>query len=178
MIRFYKGEKWKEIKVDKSLKFRYAISNYGRLLSFVDKFVDGRLLKGGIIEGYKVYPHKIKTKNKIKHRTLFVHKLVAEYFLKKKSSHHIFVINLDRNRSNNYVGNLKWATKREMLDHNKKSPLVIKARKRLIAHNIKSDGRKLTVTRALMIKKRILNPNRKTPLREIAKQFGISEMHL
>ena len=85
MVRFYAGEKWKEITVSKSLKFRYAVSNYGRLLSFDDKFINGRLLKGGIIEGYPVYPYRVVTKKGIKHKTLFMHRLVAEYFLKKKS---------------------------------------------------------------------------------------------
>jgi len=178
MVRFYAGEKWKEITVNKSLKLRYAVSNYGRLLSFDDKIANGRLLKGGTIEGYKVHPYRIKIKNKIKHRTLFLHRLVAEKFLKKKSDKYVFVLHLDRDRSNNAVENLKWVTKPEMIEFNKKSPAVIKARKKLIAYNIKSDGRKLTVAKATLIKKRILNPNRKTPLREIAKQFGISEMHL
>ena len=153
MTRFYAGEKWKEFKVDKSLKFRYAVSNYGRLLSFVDKPKNGRILKGGDIEGYRVHSYKISTKKGIKHKTFFIHKLVATCFLKQKTDEHVFVIHLDRDRGNNSTENLKWVTKREMLDFNKKSPFVIKARKKLIAHNINSDGRKLTVAKAMEIKK-------------------------
>ncbi len=178
MIKFYSSEKWKEIKVHKSLQRRYAISNHGRLLSYEKKFADGRLLNGGFIEGYKVFPHRIVTKKGVKHRTLFIHRIVAEYFLKRKSDNHTYVLHLDFNRGNNFLENLKWATKSEMVEHNKKSPAVIKGRKKTIKHNINSDGRKLTVKRATEIKKRILNPNRKTPMKEIAKQFGISEMHL
>jgi hypothetical protein len=178
MIRFNPNEKWKEIKVHKSLKRRYAVSNRGRFLSFTKKFADGQLLKGGDIEGYRSHPYRITTKDGTKHKTLFIHRLVAEYFLKKKSKNQIFVLHLDWNRGNNFVKNLKWATKEEMIEHNKKSPAVIKGRKKTIQHNIKSDGRILTVKKATEIKKRILNPNRKTPLRVIAKQFGISEMHL
>jgi len=48
---------------------------------------------------------------------------------------------------------LKWATREEFLEHNRKSPHVIQARKNLLEHNIKSDGRKLTVTKVMRIKK-------------------------
>jgi len=65
-----------------------------------------------------------------------------------------------------------------MLAHGKRSPHVIKAKRKLLEHNIKSDGRKLTVTKVIHIKKMLLNPNRKTRLKIIAKQFGISETHV
>ncbi len=178
MIKFYKNEKWKEIKVHKSLQKRYAISNQGRFLSFEKKMVDGRLLKGGEIDGYWAHPYRIMEKGKVKHKTLFIHRLVAEYFIRTKSKSKTYVLHLDYNSGNNLVKNLKWATQAEMIEHNKKSPAVIEGRKKTIRHNIKSDGRILTVAKATEIKRRILNPNRKMPLRLIAKQFGISEMHL
>lgn len=178
MIRFYASEKWKEFKVHRSLKLRYAISNYGRLLSFTNKFEDGKLLKGGTIEGYKTFPYKIRTKDKVKGKTLFIHKLVAEHFLTRKSDDHIFVLHLDRYRSNNSTGNLKWATKEEKLKHYKTSPFVIAARKKLIQHNIQRDGHKLTSTKVMLLKKKIFDPKRKTRMKIIAKQFGISEMQL
>lgn len=178
MIKFYKGEKWKEIKVHKSLQRRYAVSNFGRLLSFEKKIQEGRLLSGGNIDGYRAYPYRITEKGKIKYKTLFIHRLVAEYFLKKKSAMHTYVLHLDHNSGNNLVNNLKWATKAEMIEHNKKSPAVIKGRKKTISHNINANGRILTVKKATELKKKILSPNRKKPLREIAKEYGISEMHL
>ena len=178
MIKFYKNEKWKEIKAHKSLQRRYAISNQGRFLSFENRMKDGQLLKGGNIDGYWAHPYRIVENGKTKHKTLFIHRLVAEYFLKRKSRSQTFVLHLDFNSENNKVKNLKWATKAEMIEHNKKSPAVLKGRQKTIRHNIKSDGRILTVAKATEIKKKILNPNRKTPLRLIAKQYGISEMHL
>ena len=178
MINFYKNEKWKEIKAHRSLQRRYAVSNFGRLLSFEKKFQDGRLLNGGSIDGYKAFPYRITEKGKIKYKTLFIHRLVAEYFLKKKSVKHTYVLHLDYNSGNNLLKNLKWATQEEMIEHNKKSPAVIKGRKKTVRHNINSDGRILTVKKATELKKKILNPNRKKPLREIAEQYGISEMHL
>lgn len=178
MIRFYADEKWKEFKVHSSLKLRYAVSNYGRLLSFTDKFKNGRLLKGSKLEGYPVLTYSFKVKGKTKYVKMFIHKLVAECFLKKKSEDCVFVIHLDRYRSNNSVGNLKWATREEMLEHNRKSPFVLAARKKLIQHNKNRDGAKLTSTKVILLKKKIADPNRKTRLKILAKQFGISEMQL
>jgi predicted DNA binding protein len=65
-----------------------------------------------------------------------------------------------------------------MLAHAKASPFVIEAKKKLIEHKIKSDGNKLTVTEVMRLKKKLLDPNRKTRLKIIAKKFGVSEMTL
>jgi hypothetical protein len=178
MVRSYVNEKWKEFKVHKSLKLRYAISNFGRLLSFTDKFENGRLLKGSKIDGYPIFTYKIRIKNKAKHVKLYIHKIVAEQFLKRKSEDHVFVLHIDRHRSNNSADNLKWATREEMLEHNKTSPFVLAARKKLILHNRKRDGLKLTSTKVILLKKKLADPNRKTRLKILAKQFGISEMQL
>jgi hypothetical protein len=64
------------------------------------------------------------------------------------------------------------------LEHSKNSPHVKKAFEKLIQHNIKSDGRKLTVTKVIHIKKLLAKPNRTTRLKMIAKQFGVSEMQI
>ncbi len=174
----YVGESWKEFKVHNSLKLRYAVSNYGRLASFTDKIKNGRILNGSKIEGYPVFAYKINVKGITKDKKAFLHKLVAENFLKKKSKDQTCVIHLDRKRENNTVENLKWVTKKEMTEHNKKSPKVIAARKKLIQFNKDRDGQKLTNKQVIQLKKRIYNPNRKTPLKIIAEQFGISEMQL
>ncbi len=178
MIKFFALEKWKEFKVHSSLKLRYAVSNYGRLMSFIDKFENGRLLKGSKVDGYPVFAFRIKVKGVAKDKKLFIHKLVAEQFLKRKSEDHIFVLHIDRYRQNNSVDNLKWATREEMLEHNRNSPFVLNARKKLIQHNKNRDGLKLTSTKVMLLKKKLADPNRKTRLKMIAKQFGISEMQL
>jgi len=54
MIRIYPNEEFREIRFDVRPKLRYAVSNKGRLLSFVDKIEDGKLLKGALSDGYKV----------------------------------------------------------------------------------------------------------------------------
>ena len=47
MFRNYPGEKWEPIDVDHKLRYNYAISNYGRLVSYSDAIKDGRIIKPG-----------------------------------------------------------------------------------------------------------------------------------
>ena len=65
-----------------------------------------------------------------------------------------------------------------MQAHIKKSPHVINSKKKLIEHNLKADGRKLTSTKVIHLKKLLNDPNRKTRIKMLAKQFGISEMQV
>ncbi len=178
MIRIFPNELWKEISIKHKLKFRYAISNFGRIMSFTDSLDDGRILLGGTVEGYKSFRYKVNTQKKIENHHILVHKLVANYFIPKTDKNQVFVLHLDRNRANNHINNLQWATKEEMLAHSKASPAVIEAKKRLVEFNKKRDGPKLSVTKVMLIKKKIFDPNRKTRMKIIAKQFGISEMQL
>jgi hypothetical protein len=175
---FYPNEEFKEIKIDDTLKLRYAISNKGRLISFSEELKNGRLLKGGLVDGYKIFRYKIIQNGKIFYRHLFFYRLVAEYFLRKKSGEQTYVLHLDRVRDNDDSRNLLWATREEMLEHNRNSPFVIQAKKNLLEHNLKSNGRKLTITKVMLIKKLLAKPDRKTRLKMIAKQFGVSEMQI
>lgn len=87
-------------------------------------------------------------------------------------------MHLDYNRSNNIVTNLKWVTYPQMLEHSKKSPNVIAAKKKLVEFNRKRDGHKLTAKDVIRLKKKLFDPNRKIKNKAIAKEFGISEMQL
>lgn len=178
MIRLFALEKFKEIQLEGSLRFRYAISNYGRLISFTNEFTDGRLLKGNITEGFRVFRYKFKENGKMFYKHKMLARLVAENFLPKPSEEHNYVIHLDHNLANDYVGNLKWVTREEMLAHQQKSPRVIEAKEKLIARNKDSKGHKLSITQVMLIKKELANPNRKTRIKMLAKRFGISEMQL
>lgn len=178
MIHYYPNEEWREITFEDKRKLRYAISNFGRLMSFVDDMNDGRLLNGGTIEGYRNYNFKIKNGKNIKYRQYFYHKLVALYFIPKPSEEHKFVMHIDRNRTNNHVDNLKWATQKEMTEHNLKNPKYQEGQRRAILTKRNRNGHKLNSTTVRLIKKKIMDPNRKTRMKLIAKQFGISEMQL
>jgi predicted DNA binding protein len=106
-----------------------------------------------------------------------VHKLVAEQFIGKDSDDQKYVIHLDYNKCNNFVENLCWANKKDMFEHQQKNPTVVEGRKRL-KENRRSEGGKLTDTQVMLLKKRISDPRRKTRLKIIARQFGISEIQL
>jgi hypothetical protein len=186
-LRFYPLEEFREISLgedDDKLQLRYAISNYGRLVSF-SLWADleyGRFLNGSKQDGYKIWRYSVRDEtNKLRFKHKFLYKLVAEYFIPKTSDEQVYVLHLNRNRANDHVENLKWATKAEMLEHSKKSPFVITARKKqlaLIAENRKHKGNKLTSTQVMFLKKRLLDPNRKTRLKILARQYGVSEMQL
>ncbi|AWG23616.1 hypothetical protein FFWV33_09990 [Flavobacterium faecale] len=177
-IRVYPNEEFKEIVMEDKLRLRYAVSNKGRLISFVDDIKFGRELKGGITDGYKMFRYKLYSADQIKNKHLFVCKLVAELFVSKTSEDQTYVLHLDRVRDNDDHRNLKWATREEMIEHSRNSPFVKQAKLKLIEHNLKSNGRKLTITKVMHIKKILANPVQKTRMKMIAKQFGVSEMQI
>jgi len=177
-VRIYPGEEFREIEVDYSLKLRYAVSNHGRMVSFTDEIKNGRLLKGAMSEGYKVFRFYIYRDKKMIKSHLFIYKLVAQYFIPKTSDDQVHVIHLDYQRSNDDVRNLKWVTEEERFVHMQKSPLVIQARKNRLQPATAINGHKLTVTRVMLIKKLLANPKQTTRLKMIAKQFGVSEMQI
>lgn len=174
MVRTFPDEKWKEIEFEpNALMYRYAISNYGRLVSYSDKIENGNLLRGGILGGYPTFVSRPFGKSK----TLYLHKLVASLFLDKTSDEQTYVIHQDYNKKNNHADNLKWATKTEVEKHQQNSPYVQESRKKRKSFK-PSRGHKLTSTDVMRIKRKIFDPNRRTRLKLIAKQFGISEMQL
>lgn len=171
-------EEWKEFEIEVKGKVRYAVSNHGRLKSFVDDINEGRILKGSLTEGFLFLRYKRFNNKKITNYQHSFHKMVAELFIPKDNENQEYVLHLDYDKVNNHVSNLKWATYAEMRAHGFKSPNVIEAQKKFREFNIKRDGSKLTSTDVIRLKRKILDPNRKTRLRLIAKEFGISEMHL
>ncbi|HAQ71915.1 MAG TPA: hypothetical protein DCR48_13165 [Flavobacteriales bacterium] len=182
MIKSYWDEEWKEIDLgEDKLRYNYAVSNYGRIVSYSDSLEKGRLLKGSLVDGYPVFRYKqfYKSENgtRIKNKQIFIHKLVADSFRKRENDDQQFVIHLDYNKLNNHIDNLKWTSKREMELHQQTNPNVLLAReKRKETKPYK--GHKLNATQVKRLKKKIFDPKRKTRLKILAKQFGISEMQL
>ena len=183
-LRFYPTEVFKEISLgeedDFKLQLFYAISNYGRLVSYRTNIEDGRFVNGSKQDGYRIWRYTVRDENnKLQYKYRFFYKLVAEYFLPKTSDEQTYVLHLNYNRANDHVGNLKWATYREMIEHREKSPFVIKAReKQLPILWAAKGGKKLTETEVMLLKKKLLNPKRKTKLKILSKQFGVTEMQL
>lgn len=178
MIILYSNEEFREFETDFPLKFRYAVSNRGRLVSFTENIMDGTELKGSYADGYKIFRYGKSVNGKRNYKTLFIYKLVAELFIPKTSEEQQYVLHLDYVRDNDLVKNLKWATYEEKLAHHKKSPHVINSLRKLTEHNLKADGRKLTTTSVIRLKKILSRPVQNTRIKMLAKQFGISEMQI
>lgn len=178
MFRQFPGEEFKEIVIAEGLKMKYSISNRGRMVSYEDVFENSRLLKGSTADGYRIFRYKKQIDGKIYNKHVFIGKLIAKHFLPTAKEEETYVLHLDYVRDNDDFRNLKWATREEMLEHGRRSPHVIQAKKNLIEFNKNNDGRKLSVTKVIHIKKILANPNRKTRIKMIAKQFGVSEMQI
>lgn len=181
MIRTLANEKWKKIGLGYESQYNYAISNFGRLVSYEKKIDEGRLLKGGVVEGYKIFRYKYVERKKIVNKHIFIHRLVAEYFLPKPKKNQEYVLHINYKKPNNEVTNLKWATSEELTLHHKKNPAVVKNTKALIERNKTQKNKsnyKLSIAKVKEIKKRIFSSARKLTLKQIADQYKISEMQL
>ena len=172
-MKSFWNEQWKEIEMvdeGKPRQRNYAISNYGRVVSYKENIETGKLLKGGLIEGYPVLSlgHGVKVSR-------CIHKLVAHYFLPEPIPEQHYVIHYDFDKQNNSVKNLQWATDEEMYQHQNQNPRMQHARKN---HPKRTKGQKLTDKKVKRLKNAINDPNRKRTYRQIAKRYGISEMQL
>jgi hypothetical protein len=178
MIKISPFEKFLEIELIGPLRLRYAISNFGRLISFSDQIENGRIVKGSLIDGYRIFRYKVRIDGKISNKHAFFYRLVAENFLKKENEDAVYVLHLNRCRDQDHYMNLRWATKEQMLEHQRNSPYVIEAKKNLALHKTKTNGYKLSATTVMFIKKKLLDPTKKIKIKTLARKFGISEMQL
>ncbi|MBN2519907.1 MAG: HNH endonuclease [Bacteroidales bacterium] len=170
MIKDLWGEKWVDLNVNNmSSRVEYKISNHGRVKSFVVDKENGQLIKPCLVGGYPAIRVRLKES---KHKTMYIHRLVAEHFLSKESESHNYVIHIDYDKENNRSGNLEWATKSEMMQHQIKSPI------RIASLRGSRRNKKLTESKVILLKKKLADPNRKTRMKILARQFGISEMQL
>jgi HNH endonuclease len=105
-----------------------------------------------------------------------VHRLVANYFLKKTTANQTIVAHLDYDKLNNRASNLKWMTPAENIIHQSNSPHVI-ADKVLRRTGAQNSGKitKLTVTKVMLLKK-LLNEGKS--LKALAKQFKVSDTQI
>ncbi|OBX26069.1 NUMOD4 domain-containing protein [Gelidibacter algens] len=167
MIRNYWKEEWKPIEFDDKIaeNEKFKISNYGRIINC--KGEKEFLITESFINGYQNLPLKQKRNGKSTSR--YVHKLVAEHFLEQNDG--VFVIHLNYKKTDNRVENLKWSTKREKEIHQFRNPTYVN-------RPLKRTNAKLTESKVRLLKRKINDPNRRTRLKMIAKQFGISEMQL
>lgn len=173
MIKNFRQERWKtlhkEIWQD---RFVYKVSNHGRVLSFV-KNPEGEFLEGGKTAGYLSFVVNLKTGKK---KNYYFHRVVAELFLKRPEGSE-YVIHKNYEKHENHYSNLSWVNKEEWVEHQYGNPNVQENKLKRKLRRVTSYS-KLTYAQAVILKKKLLDPNRKTRIRILAKQFGVSEMQL
>lgn len=160
------NEQWKEYFEEGWLETdRYLISNYGRIKRRKYGSEEFTLNKGSILNGYTTISGRRASDKKTVNR--YLHKVIGDLFLRRLEKQD-YVIHLDYNKLNNKANNLRWATGEEKNAHLKKDPARIN----------RKTNTKLTETQVIRLKRILNDPNRKTRLKLIAKQFGVSEMQL
>ncbi len=172
MIKKLAGEVWKPLNFSgwRHLRNRYAVSSFGRIASYKENVLeDGKLLSGSLTTGYRTLNlHRPGNKG-----TLYIHRELAKLFLTKSSLQHKYVIHRNHNKLDNNIKNLRWATLEQMVSHQQGSPAKI-AYKEKQAN--KTEGLKLTATDVKKKKKILNSKNRSITIRQLAKNYGVSEM--
>lgn len=176
------GEEWREFIDDPELQTlrrrRYAVSSFGRIASYYENlYVDGRLMKltkeqTGFRKIDMAYHTKVEKNGKLvneRHNCKqWVHIMVAKAFIENPDPENkTRAVHLDYDRDNNHYTNLKWVDNIEAYHHFLSNPDGIEKQNRM-----NSRGHKLNPAKVKMIKKMLLD--KKTRIRIIAKQFGVS----
>ncbi|MBK5278798.1 MAG: hypothetical protein JJE09_08045 [Bacteroidia bacterium] len=157
-IKFAENEKIARLPVRKTPRgHRFAITNYGRTISYTTVPEEGYILKPGRIRKYFGVS--------IGRKTFLVHRLVAIEFVRQYKTDQRSVIHKDYNNANNYFENLKWVNRADQEKHVRSNPSAKKI-----------GNQKLTEDRVRIIKRKLLNG--KTRLKMIGKQFGVSDMQI
>jgi hypothetical protein len=171
MIKKIQGEVWKPLTFPgwKQLRYRYAVSGYGRIASYKKEISDGKLLDGSLTTGYRTLNlHRPHNKG-----TLYIHREMAKLFLKKASPKQKYVIHVNHNKLDNNIKNLRWATLEQMITHQQKSPAKI-AYKKIQAN--RTEGLKLNATQVKKIKEILDDPGRIITIKRLAQKYNVSEM--
>lgn len=168
-MKSFRNESWKVFDlVDCDFeKEEILVSNYGRVQKKKKKDDEFKLYKKGIINKFETLSY-INSKNKV--RSFYVHRAVAFLFLEKREDTK-FVIHKNHDLTDNYVENLKWVNQKELTVHQLTNP----ERKKKLGLKTRA---KLSEAKVRVIKKKLLDPNRRTRLRIIASQFGVTTMQL
>jgi hypothetical protein len=166
-IKILAGERWKELALKKGVTTkRYAISNKGRIVSFKTKVEEGYMLRPRLTQGYP----SVTIGREANRQNHYLHRLVAEYFTKRSSPKHKFVIHLDHKKENNSADNLKWVTQEVQIQHALQDPNVL-------SRQNPAEGPKLNTAKVKQIKRALKAKNQPT-LKALAKQFKVSDMQI
>ena len=167
-MKYFRNEVWKSFsQTTWDDNEHIFVSDYGRVKK---EQPDGtfKLMKFYKAGDYDMFWYRKKTG---KTSTLYVHRVVAELFVKNENNDK-YVMHLDHDKTYNRAENLKWGSRKDVVEHNLSNPRVIKGKLK------KRTNYKLCEAKVKIIKRKLFNPNRKTRYKMIAKQFGVSEMQL
>lgn len=155
-------EEWK-VWESEEIRNKFLVSSYGEVKSLY--FDPPKLLKHYKNMGYRAIPTRKKDG---KNTLIYVHKVVAELFVPNPENHEKIIF-IDENKGNPEAYNLKWVNNEEFKAH------MSKFHKSAYTYNEDfTPNNKLTRTQVAVIKKMMLDPKRKTRVKMIAKQFGVS----
>ena len=171
MISKLPGEVWEPLRFAgwKNLRYNYAVSNRGRIASYKNELLKGKLLSGSLTTGYRTLNlHRPGNKG-----TLYIHREMAKIFLKKPTPKHKYVVHLNHDKLNNNIRNLRWCTLEQMILHQQKSPAKI-AYKNIQAN--RTIGLKLNMDHVRKIKGILKDPRRTITIKRLAKKYRVSEM--
>lgn len=172
MIKKLAGETWKPLVFPgwKQLRNRYAVSNNGRIASYKKNILEeGKLLSGSLTTGYRTLNlHRPGNKG-----TLYIHREMAKIFLKKSSPKQGFVIHRNHNKLDNAIRNLRWASLDQMINHQQQSPAKMAYKEKQAT---RAEGLKLSTPQVKKIKAVLRNKKRNITIRQLAKNYGVSEM--
>jgi len=172
MIKKINGEIWKPLKFSgwQSMRNKYALSSLGRTASYKeDVLEDGKLLEGSLTSGYRTLNLHVDGNN----GTIYLHREIAKLFNKKDSPRQKYVIHLNYNKTDNNIRNLKWASPKEAMEHQQKSPHKAAYKK---LQTVRAKGLKLSSTQVKAIKNILANPKRKLTHQQIAEKYKITPM--
>src|SRR5690606_9337909 len=181
MLVLYPGENFIELDLGVKKRLRYAVSNFGRLISFKDNMKEGTLLKPNVTNNLRIFRHKVPKEDAkgYLHKHIMLSRAIAEAFVEKPSPEHNHVIDLDIDNQNDHFTNLKWVSEADNYAHQRRIPIVIVGHvKRVEKKRLVQTGMKLDSRQVMRIKRMIFDPQRKTRMRIIVRQCGISEMQL
>ncbi|MFN2260694.1 MAG: HNH endonuclease [Psychroflexus sp.] len=169
-------QEWKKIDTEGlTLKGYYKVSNKGGVIRGYKDDSEIRI-NPKLVNGYECISLRKKEKDdkgRNRSKLVYVHRAVAELFIDNPNDKP-YVIHKDFDVLNNEMDNLAWATNEERAANNSKNPRIQASIKNARKH-IKY---KLDEAKVKVIKKKILDPKRRTRMRIIAKQHGISMSQL
>jgi len=161
-------EEWKKYVHEETGK-TYYISSFAKVKSLNEKGEE-YLHTSYTNNGYRCIPYR---KPSGKNGLIYIHKIIAKLFVPNPDGHEYLTF-INGDSSNCMAHNLKWISKEENRELNRKRPKPYDIYPNYAPHA------KLSKARVAIIKKRIIENEKKanTNWNKLAKQFGITPRHL